>query len=111
PGPDEHELTARALDFDGRAVISKPVHVLVSVEKKALRATIARIDRMTDGKVQLVLHGDPAKIFYDVEVSSDLMKWKKAGEFTPGNLSFFYLDETAQSVSPRFYRAVERSAP
>lgn len=107
----QHELRAIALDSEEHPVVSKSVHVLVGGEKGVLRSSIARIERLADRKIQLVLHGDPAKIFYDVEASSDLTKWEKVGEFTPGDFSFFYQDDNAEQVPARFYRAVERGAP
>ncbi|MCI0536198.1 MAG: hypothetical protein L0Z50_13310 [Verrucomicrobiales bacterium] len=107
----QHELRAVALDSEKHTVVSPSVHILVNGEKGVLRSSIARIHRMADRKIQLVLEGDPAKIHYDVEVSTDLTKWEKIGEFMPGDFSFFYEDESAKEIPTRFYRAVERGKP
>jgi hypothetical protein len=76
-------------------------------KRTELEPTIAVIDRRRDGTVQLVLHGDPAQIWYDLQASADLTRWSTLGTFMPGDYSFFYTDHSASNAPIRFYRAVE----
>jgi len=69
---------------------------------------IVNIARWEEGFVQLTLTGDPGRATYDLEVSTDLVRWTRIGEFSPGNYSFFFLDSNAPQITQRFYRAVER---
>ncbi|HTH50227.1 MAG TPA: hypothetical protein VMB21_22125 [Candidatus Limnocylindria bacterium] len=69
---------------------------------------LVNVGATDDGAIQVVIEDDTmtADTAYELEVSTDLQHWSKAGAFVNGNAASFARDEVPAMTGPRFYRAV-----
>ena len=89
--------------FDGSSV---PVLALGPGNSTGPR--LVSVGATDDGAMQVVVEDDTmsAGTAYELEVSTDLQHWSKAGAFVNGNAAGFARDEVPAVTGPRFYRAV-----
>ncbi len=89
--------------FDGSSV---PVLPLGSGDATGPR--LVSVGATDDGAMQVVVEDDTmsATTAYELEVSTNLQHWSKAGAFVNGNTAGFARDEVPATIGPRFYRAV-----
>ena len=97
--PPEHGSAS----FDGTSIAVLPIG-----PAEAAGPHLVNVGATDDGAVQVVVEDDTmsADTAYELEVSTDLQHWSKAGAFVNGSSSSFARDEVPAVTGPRFYRAV-----
>jgi hypothetical protein len=93
----EYEIFAVALDDEGAT--NRSAAITVSVHPAITRALVSQ-----GGQFEILVIGAMGAT-YDIEISSDLVRWTKIGEVTTGPAGTPFLDpEQVRQVGHRFYR-------
>jgi len=95
-----YRLFAQAVGEHGTTIQTAAIYVHV-VDREL------EIFRAANGTMGLVIPFGAMTIGgYDLEISEDLLTWRRLDSFSPGNVAAFYWDTPPPDARVRFYRSV-----